>query len=64
MKIQIVDRDTAFGYYYCKQLTVPHMRLFRGAIDAGINFMDIYTKRHLTLAIEELLESKDNIRMY
>ncbi|GFX00917.1 transposable element Tc1 transposase [Trichonephila clavipes] len=46
-----------------RQVLLPHVRLFRGAIGPDFIFMDDNARPHRTLAVEELLESEDIPRM-
>ncbi len=46
-----------------REVLLPHVRLFRGAIGPDFIFMDEYARPHRTLAVEELLESEYITRM-
>jgi hypothetical protein len=55
----VFDRGSVFEDRYCEEVLLPHVRLFRGAISPDFIFMDDIARPHRTLAVEELLESKD-----
>ncbi|GFT80643.1 transposable element Tcb2 transposase [Trichonephila clavipes] len=59
----IFDRGSVIGDRYCEEVLLPHVRLFRGAIDPDFIFMDDNARPHRTFAVEELLESEDITRM-
>ncbi|GFU81727.1 transposable element Tcb2 transposase [Trichonephila clavipes] len=61
--LHIFDRGSVIGDRYCEEVILPHVRLFRGAIDPDFIFMDDNARSHRTLAVEELLESEDITRM-
>ncbi|GFX87648.1 transposable element Tcb2 transposase [Trichonephila clavipes] len=56
-------KGSVIGDRYCEEVLLPHVRLFRGVIGPDFIFMDDNVRPHLTLAVEELLESKDITRM-
>ncbi|GFW03656.1 transposable element Tcb2 transposase [Trichonephila clavipes] len=62
-ELHIFDRESVIGNRYCEDVLLPHVRLFRGAIGPDFIFMDDNARPHWTLAVEELLESEDIIRM-
>ncbi|GFV03645.1 transposable element Tc1 transposase [Trichonephila clavipes] len=62
-ELPIFDRGSVIGDRYCEEVLLPHVRLFRSAIGPDFIFMDDNARPHGTLAIEELLESKDITRM-
>ncbi|GFV04264.1 transposable element Tcb2 transposase [Trichonephila clavipes] len=62
-ELLIFNRGSVIGDRYCEEVLLPHVRLFRGAIDPDFIFMDDTARPHRTLAIEELLESEDISRM-
>ncbi|GFW10408.1 transposable element Tcb2 transposase [Trichonephila clavipes] len=62
-ELHIFDRGSVIEDRYCKEVLLPHVRLFRGAIGPDFIFMDDNTRPHRTLAVEELLESEDISRM-
>ncbi|GFU39457.1 transposable element Tcb2 transposase [Trichonephila clavipes] len=62
-ELHIFDRGSVTGVRYCEEVLLPHVRLFRGAIVPDFIFMDANARPHRTLAVEELLESEDIIRM-
>ncbi|GFU60035.1 transposable element Tc3 transposase [Trichonephila clavipes] len=63
IELHIFDRGSVIGDRYCEEVLLPHVRLFRGVIGPDIIFMDDNARPHRTLAVEELLESKDITRM-
>lgn len=62
-ELHVFDRGSVTGDRYCKELLLPHVRLFRGAIGPDFIFMHDNAGPHRTLAVEELLESEDITRM-
>ncbi|GFX31673.1 transposable element Tcb2 transposase [Trichonephila clavipes] len=62
-ELHIFDRGSVTGDRYCEEVLLPHVRLFRGAIDPDFIFMDDNARPHRTLAVEELLKSEDITRM-
>ncbi|GFW67284.1 transposable element Tcb2 transposase [Trichonephila clavipes] len=62
-ELHIFYRGSVTGDRYCEEVLLPHVRLFRGAIGPDFIFMDNNAKPHLTLAVEELLESEYITRM-
>ncbi|GFT75942.1 transposable element Tcb1 transposase [Trichonephila clavipes] len=62
-ELHILDRGSVTGDSYCDEVLHPHVLLFRGAIGPNFIFMDANAWPHLTLAVEELLESEDITRM-
>ncbi|GFU50953.1 transposable element Tcb1 transposase [Trichonephila clavipes] len=62
-ELHIFDRGSVTGDRYCEEVLLRHVRLFRGAIGPDFIFMDDNARPHRTLAVEELLESKDITRM-
>ncbi|GFU58509.1 transposable element Tcb2 transposase [Trichonephila clavipes] len=62
-ELHIFDRGSVIGDRYCEEVLLPHVRMFRGAIDPDFIFMDDNERPHRTLAVEELLESEDITRM-
>ncbi|GFV76492.1 transposable element Tc1 transposase [Trichonephila clavipes] len=62
-ELQIFDRWSVIGDRYCEEVLLPHVRLFRGAIDPDFILMDDNARPHRNLAVEELLESEDINRM-
>ncbi|GFV21398.1 transposable element Tcb2 transposase [Trichonephila clavipes] len=62
-ELYIFDRGSVTGDRYCEEILLPHVHLFRGAIDPDFIFMDDNARSHRTLAVEELLESEDITRM-
>ncbi|GFU69553.1 transposable element Tcb2 transposase [Trichonephila clavipes] len=61
--LHIFDRGSVFGDRYREEVLLPHVRLFRGAIGPDFIFMDDNARPLRTLAVMELLESKDITRM-
>ncbi|GFV67123.1 transposable element Tcb1 transposase [Trichonephila clavipes] len=47
------------GTRYCKEILLPYVRLFRGAMDLQFLFMDDNAPSHRTVAAKQLLESED-----
>ncbi|GFV88207.1 transposable element Tcb2 transposase [Trichonephila clavipes] len=62
-EFHIFDRRSVTGNRYCEKVLLPHVRLFRGAIDPDFIFMDDNARPHGTLAAEVLLESEGITRM-
>ncbi|GFX11344.1 transposable element Tcb2 transposase [Trichonephila clavipes] len=62
-ELHIFDRGSVTGDRYCEEVLLSHVRLFRGAIGPDFIFMDDNARPHLTLAVEEMLESEDITRM-
>ncbi|GFX13601.1 transposable element Tcb2 transposase [Trichonephila clavipes] len=62
-ELHIFDRGSVIGDRYCEEVLLPHVCLFLGAIGPDFIFMDDNVRPHLTLAVEELLESEDITRM-
>ncbi|GFW67662.1 transposable element Tcb2 transposase [Trichonephila clavipes] len=62
-ELHIFDRGSVTGDRYCEEVLLPHVRLFRGAIDPDFIFMDDNARLHRTLAVGKLLESEDISRM-
>ncbi|GFS98963.1 transposable element Tcb2 transposase [Trichonephila clavipes] len=62
-ELHIFDSGSVILDRYCEEVLLPHVRLFRGAIDPDFIFMDDSARPHRTLAVEELLESEDITRM-
>ncbi|GFW53426.1 transposable element Tcb2 transposase [Trichonephila clavipes] len=62
-ELHIFDIGSVIGDRYCKEVLLPPVRLFRGAIGLDFIFMDDNAQPHWTLAVEELLESEDFTRM-
>ncbi|GFV71378.1 transposable element Tc3 transposase [Trichonephila clavipes] len=62
-ELHIFDRGSVTGDRYCEEILLPHVRLFRGAIDRDFIFMDDNARPHRTLAVEELLERENITRM-
>ncbi|GFW17078.1 transposable element Tcb2 transposase [Trichonephila clavipes] len=62
-ELHIFDRGSETGDRYCEEVLLPHVRLFRGAIDPDFIFMDDNARPHRTLAVDELLESENITRL-
>ncbi|GFU63384.1 transposable element Tcb2 transposase [Trichonephila clavipes] len=62
-QLHIFDRGSVIGDRYCEEVLLPHVGLFRGAIDPDLIFTDGNAWPHRTLAFEELLESEDITQM-
>ncbi|GFX16603.1 transposable element Tcb1 transposase [Trichonephila clavipes] len=62
-ELHIFDRGSVTGDRYSEEVLLPHVNLFRGAIDPDFIFMDDSARPHRILAVEELLESEDITRM-
>ncbi|GFV13281.1 transposable element Tcb2 transposase [Trichonephila clavipes] len=62
-ELHIFDRVSVTEDRYCEEVLLPHVRLFRGAIDPDFIFMDDNARPHRALAVEDLLESEDITRM-
>ncbi|KFM68777.1 Transposable element Tcb2 transposase, partial [Stegodyphus mimosarum] len=66
-ELHVFDRGSVTGEGYCEEILLPHVRLFPGAIDPDLVFVDDNARPHRTLAVEELLKSekllKDITRM-
>ncbi|GFU89175.1 transposable element Tcb2 transposase [Trichonephila clavipes] len=61
--LHIFDVGSVNGTRYCNEILLPYVRLFRGAMDLQILFMDDNAPCHRTVAAEQLLESEDIERM-
>ncbi|GFX87551.1 transposable element Tcb2 transposase [Trichonephila clavipes] len=62
-ELHIFDRRSVTWDRYCEEVLLPHVRLFRGAIEPDFIFMDDNARPHRALAVEEQLESEDITRM-
>ncbi|GFS53246.1 transposable element Tcb2 transposase [Trichonephila clavipes] len=56
-ELQIFDRGSLTQDRYCEEVLLPHVCLFRGAIDPDFIFMDDNARPHRTFTVEELLGS-------
>ncbi|GFX28388.1 transposable element Tc3 transposase [Trichonephila clavipes] len=61
--LHIFDAGSVNGTRYCKEILLPYVRLFRGAMGLQFLFMDDNAPCHRTVAAEQLLESEDIERM-
>ncbi|GFW71604.1 transposable element Tcb2 transposase [Trichonephila clavipes] len=59
----IFDRGSVSGDRYCKEVTLPHVCLFRDAIGTDFAFMVDNARPHRSSDVQLLLESEDAIRM-
>ncbi|GFT79040.1 transposable element Tcb2 transposase [Trichonephila clavipes] len=62
-ELHIFDRESVIGERYYDEVLLLHVHLFRGTIGPDFIFMNDYARPHGTLAVEELLENEDIIRM-
>ncbi|GFS62043.1 transposable element Tc1 transposase [Trichonephila clavipes] len=62
-ELHIFDRGSVTGDRYCEEVLLPLVRLFRNAIGPDFIFMDGNARSHRILAVEEVLESEDILRM-
>ncbi|GFT99585.1 transposable element Tcb2 transposase [Trichonephila clavipes] len=56
--LHIFDAGSVNGTHYCKEILLPYVRLFRGAMGLQFLFMDDNAPCHRTVAAEQLLESR------
>ncbi|GFS73037.1 transposable element Tcb2 transposase [Trichonephila clavipes] len=61
--LHIFDAGSVNGTRYCKEILLPYVRLFRGAMGLQFLFMDDNAPCHRTVAAKQLLESEDIERM-
>ncbi|GFU74506.1 transposable element Tcb2 transposase [Trichonephila clavipes] len=61
--LHIVDTGSVNGIRYCKEILLPFVRIFRGAMGLQFLFMDDNAPCHRTVAAEQLLESEYIERM-
>ncbi|GFU63377.1 transposable element Tcb2 transposase [Trichonephila clavipes] len=61
--LHIFDAGSVDGTFYCNEILLPYVRLFRGAMGLQFLFMDDNAPCHRTVAAEQLLESEDIERM-
>ncbi|GFW17679.1 transposable element Tcb2 transposase [Trichonephila clavipes] len=61
--LHIFDAGSVNGTRYCKEILLPYVRLFRGAMGLQFLFMDNNAPCHRTVAADQLLESEDIERM-
>ncbi|GFW92201.1 transposable element Tcb2 transposase [Trichonephila clavipes] len=61
--LHIFDAGSVNGTRYCKEILLPYVRLFRGAMGLQFLFMDDNAPCHRTAAAEQLLESENIERM-
>ncbi|GFW65880.1 transposable element Tcb2 transposase [Trichonephila clavipes] len=55
-ELHVFDRGAVTGDRYCKEVILPHVRLFGGAIEPDFIFMDDNARRHRTSDVQQLLE--------
>ncbi|GFX42523.1 transposable element Tcb2 transposase [Trichonephila clavipes] len=62
-ELHVWDRGSVTGDRFCKEVILPHVHLFRGAI--GPNFVSMVenSRPHYTTYIQQLLESEDITQM-
>ncbi|GFV37670.1 transposable element Tcb2 transposase [Trichonephila clavipes] len=56
--LHIFDAGSVNGTRYCKEILLPYVRLFRGAMGLQLLFMDDNAPCHRAVAAEQLLESR------
>ncbi|GFV58698.1 transposable element Tcb2 transposase [Trichonephila clavipes] len=56
--LHIFDAGSVNGTRYCKEILLPYVRLFRGAMGLQFLFMDDNAPCHRTVSAEQLLESR------
>lgn len=61
--VKIFDRDSVIENHYCKEVILPHVRIFLGTIRADYVFMHNNARSHWTLAIQELMKILDITQM-
>ncbi|GFW17671.1 transposable element Tcb2 transposase [Trichonephila clavipes] len=61
--LHIFDAGSVNGTRYCKEILLPYVRLFRGAMGLQFLFMDNNAACHRTVAADQLLEGEDIERM-
>ncbi|GFU72756.1 transposable element Tcb2 transposase [Trichonephila clavipes] len=56
--LHVVAKGTLTGQRYIDEVLLPHVRLFRGAVDDKFVFMDDNATCHRTLAVQDCLDSE------
>ncbi|GFW13746.1 transposable element Tcb2 transposase [Trichonephila clavipes] len=57
-RLYVVAKGTMTGQRYIDEVLLPHVRLFRGAVDDKFVFMDDNATCHRTLAVQDCLDSE------
>ncbi|GFX24580.1 transposable element Tcb2 transposase [Trichonephila clavipes] len=57
-RLHVVANGTMTGQRYIDEVLLPHVRLFRGAVGDKFVFMDDNATCHLTLAVQDCLDSE------
>ncbi|GFT91554.1 transposable element Tcb1 transposase [Trichonephila clavipes] len=57
-RLHLVANGTMTGQRYIDEVLLPHVRLFRGAVDDKFVFMDDNATCHRTLAVQDCLDSE------
>ncbi|GFV96394.1 transposable element Tc1 transposase [Trichonephila clavipes] len=57
-RLHVVANGTMTGQRYIGEVLLPHVRLFRGAVDDKFVFMDDNATCHRTLAVQDCLDSE------
>ncbi|GFW67969.1 transposable element Tcb2 transposase [Trichonephila clavipes] len=57
-RLHVVANGTMTGQRYIDEVLLPHVRLFRGAVDDKFVFMDDNATCHRTLAVQDCLDSE------
>ncbi|GFU55574.1 transposable element Tc1 transposase [Trichonephila clavipes] len=55
-RLHVVANGTMTGQRYIDEVLLPHVRLFRGAVDDKFVFMDDNATCHRTLAVQDCLD--------
>ncbi|GFX68435.1 transposable element Tcb2 transposase [Trichonephila clavipes] len=63
IELNVFDRCSETGDRNCKEVILPHVRLFRSAIGPDFIFMDDNTWPQQTADVQQLLECEDIARM-
>ncbi|GFT42970.1 transposable element Tc3 transposase [Trichonephila clavipes] len=57
-RLHVVAIGTTTGQRYIDEVLLPHVRLFRGTVGDKFVFMDDNATCHLTLAVQDCLDSE------
>ncbi|GFT06506.1 transposable element Tcb2 transposase [Trichonephila clavipes] len=63
-RLHVVANGTMTGQRYIDEVLLPHVRLFRGAVEDKFVFMDDNATCHRTLAVQDCLDSEGIQRLY
>ncbi|GFW10673.1 transposable element Tc3 transposase [Trichonephila clavipes] len=62
-RLHVIGNGTMTCQRYIDEVLLPHVRLFRGAVDDKFVFMDDNATCHLTLTVQDCLDSEDIQRL-